>query len=177
MTGLVAAEGPILAEILAATYDIWNEGLDRNSYARYYAAQRGTSWGRQHLRRTALVRDGAVLASAKEYRFDAVLDGRPIQVLGIGAVFTQPAHRGRGHARELLVRILDRAASDGVDVALLFSEIDPDYYARLGFAPLETSDLELRAIPRRGDRGSQRGCRQDSDRRRSRSCQRANRAT
>ena len=75
MTGLVAAEGPILAEILAATYDIWNEGLDRNSYARYYAAQRGTSWGRQHLRRTALVRDGFPEGCAADDHAALVFEG------------------------------------------------------------------------------------------------------
>src|ERR1051326_4084289 len=146
MSTLVPAEGAILSQILDATYDIWNEGLDRAAYERYNVAQLATAWGRRRLRRLALVEGETVLASAKEYGFDAALDGRAIRVLGIGAVFTQPAHRGRGHARALLQQILDRAAADGVDAALLFSEIDPDYYARLGFVPVETTDLELRVI-------------------------------
>src|SRR5579862_7211087 len=125
MTDLVPAEGPILAEIHAATYEIWNEGLDAASYERYYTAQLLTPWGRQRLSRMAIVDGRSVLASAKAYRFDASLDGRAVRVLGIGAVFTQPAHRGRGHARALIEQILERAASDGVDLALLFSEIDP----------------------------------------------------
>jgi len=152
MTDLVPAEGPILAEIHAATYEIWNEGLDAASYERYYTAQLLTPWGRQRLSRMAIVDGRSVLASAKAYRFDASLDGRAVRVLGIGAVFTQPAHRGRGHARALIEQILERAASDGVDLALLFSEIDPQYYVRLGFAPLDTIELELLVIedPRRG---------------------------
>ncbi|HEV3142043.1 MAG TPA: GNAT family N-acetyltransferase, partial [Vicinamibacterales bacterium] len=146
MSELVRAEGPILEQILSSTHEIWSEGLDRAAYGRYYAAQLATAWGRRHLRRSALVDGGSVLASAKEYRFDAVLDGRAIQVLGIGAVFTQPQRRGRGHGRELIERVLGRASSDGIDLAMLFSEIDPEYYARLGFAPLETTELELRVI-------------------------------
>ena len=80
------------------------------------------------------------------------LDGRAIRIAGIGAVFTQPAHRGRGAARDLLSRLLDRAAAGGVDLALLFSEIGPDYYARLGFETIATFDRQLRVTesPRHG---------------------------
>ncbi len=141
---VVRAEGAILDEILSATYDIWHEGLSRTAYARYYAAQKATAWGRVHLDRLALVENDAVLASLKVYRFDATLDARPVRVAGLGAVFTQPAHRRRGAARELIDRVLERAAGDGADVALLFSEIGAEYYARLGFTAIETHDVALR---------------------------------
>jgi len=144
MSHLVDANRADLTGILDATHEIWNEGLDRQAYSRYYTAQLATAWGKGRLSRTALVEEGSVLASAKEYRFDAVLDDRPIRVIGIGAVFTQPLHRRRGHARDLLERLLERAAADGFDLALLFSEIDPDYYARLGFSRVETRELLLR---------------------------------
>lgn len=149
MADLAPAEGPVLEQILDATYEIWHEGLDRRAYARYYAAQRATPWGRAHLSRVALVDRGDVHASAKLYAFDATLDGRSMRVAGIGAVFTQPAHRRRGAAKELLERLLDRASKDGAhkaDIALLFSEIGPEYYARLGFVPIVTSEQQLRVI-------------------------------
>jgi len=141
---VVRAEGAILDEILSATYDIWHEGLSRTAYARYYAAQKATAWGRAHLDRLALVEGRDVLASLKVYRFDATLDARPVRVAGLGAVFTQPAHRRRGAARELIDRVLEQAAGDGADVALLFSEIGAEYYARLGFTAIETRDVALR---------------------------------
>ena len=144
MTNLVEADGPILDRILDDTHDIWSDGLTRHAYGRFYAAQIATPWGRGRLRRLALVDGGEVLASAKLYRFDAVLDGRPIQVAGLGAVFTSPASRGRGAARELIERVLDRASAEGADLALLFSEIGPDYYARLGFTPVPTVERQLR---------------------------------
>src|SRR5207237_1084986 len=78
MIALVAAEGPLLDEILASTFEIWSEGLSRRAYAKYNAAQRTTPWGRAHLRHWALVDGGQMLASAKEYLFDATLDGRAI---------------------------------------------------------------------------------------------------
>jgi len=45
---------------------------------------------------------------------DATLDGRAIRACGIGAVFTQPRHRGRGYARTLIERLIERAAADGL---------------------------------------------------------------
>jgi GNAT superfamily N-acetyltransferase len=152
MAELVPAEGPVLEQILDATHGIWSEGLDRRAYGRYYAAQIATPWGRAHLSRLALVDGEDVRASAKLYTFDATLDGRLIRVAGIGAVFTQPAHRKRGAAKELIERLLEHASAGGApgapgaDVALLFSEIGPDYYARLGFDPIATSDLQIRVI-------------------------------
>jgi GNAT superfamily N-acetyltransferase len=143
MPTLAVADGPLLAQILDASYEIWNDGLSKPAYGRWWSAQLRTAWGGSHLRRTALVDGPTVLASAKEYWFDAVLDARPIRVIGIGAVFTQPAHRGKGAAATLIEQLLDRAAGQGADLALLFSEIGPHYYARLGFTALTTSDLEL----------------------------------
>ena len=141
---IVRAEGTLLDQILAATYDIWHEGLSRSAYARYYAAQKATAWGATHLERLALVEADEVLASAKVYRFDATLDARPVRVVGLGAVFTQPAHRGRGAARELIDRLLEQSAGEGADLALLFSDIGADYYARFGFTTLAAHDLRLR---------------------------------
>lgn len=144
MAVLAPADGPILERIMDATYDIWHEGLSRPAYGRYWAAQLATPWGKGRLRRLALVERDEVLASAKQYTFDATLDREPIRVVGLGAVFTQPAHRGCGYARDLVDQLLARAAADGADLALLFSEIGPDYYARLGFEPIPTTEWSLR---------------------------------
>jgi GNAT superfamily N-acetyltransferase len=146
MAILVPAEGAILDQILESTYDTWHEGLSRRAYARFYAAQTATAWGRVHLERKALVDGAEVLASGKLYTFDATLDGRTVRVAGLGAIFTQPAHRGRGAARELVERMLDVAVAGGADLALLFSEIGPNYYARLGFTAIPTTNRTLRVI-------------------------------
>src|SRR5471032_53661 len=123
MANLVTAEGPILERILEDTHNIWHDGLTRSAYGRFWAAQVATPWGRGHLRRYALADGETLLASAKLYTLDAVLDGNPIVVAGIGALFTSPASRGRGAARDLIEQLLARASTDGADLALLFSEI------------------------------------------------------
>jgi predicted N-acetyltransferase YhbS len=143
MADLVPAEGRILDAIFDASFGIWHDGMTRPRYARFYQAQKLTRWGAAHLSRWALVDGAEVLASAKEYALRAVLDGHAVEALGIGAVFTQPAHRGRGHARDLIERLIDRAARRSVNLALLFSEIGADYYARLGFSVVPTVERTL----------------------------------
>jgi len=116
------------------TFPLWNDSLTREQYARYNLAQLRTAWGAQHLQRVGLVSNGTLLASAKRYRMRVRLDGRIVDTVGIGAVFTPPEHRGHGYAAVLLQQVLDRARDDGAAMAMLFSEIAPAYYERLGFA-------------------------------------------
>jgi len=145
-TTVVSAEGPYLHQVLDATFTIWHDGLTRAAYARWWTAQLRTAWGAARLKRSVLVSGPEALASAKEYHLDAVLDGRPVAVLGLGAVFTQPEHRGQGHARVLIERLVDKAAEQDAGAALLFSEIGPDYYRPLGFEPIVTSESTVRVV-------------------------------
>jgi GNAT superfamily N-acetyltransferase len=145
-TTVVSAEGPYLEQVLDATFTIWNDGLSRDAYARWWTAQLRTPWGATRLKRSALVSGSDVLASAKEYHLDAVLDGRSVAVLGLGAVFTQPEHRGHAHARDLIERLVEKAAQQGAGAALLFSEIGADYYRPLGFEPIVTSESIVRVV-------------------------------
>ena len=143
---LVAAEGPILEEILDATYAIWSEGLTRDNYARWNAAQMRTAWGKDHLRRFALVDDrGRWVASAKRYLLPMRLDGVQGVMCGLGAVFTRREERGRGYAGEIINQLIDRSRGEGATVAGLFSEIGEELYRRLGFVtvPMDEVDIEV----------------------------------
>jgi len=143
MTALIPAEGAILDRVLEATYPIWHNGLNRHAYGKFYAAQMKTAWARRHQRQFALVEGANLLASATRYDLAGVLDGRPVGVCGIGAVFTEPAHRGRGHARVLIERLLDEAAREGAEMALLFSEMTTQYHARNGFEMIPTTEVAI----------------------------------
>jgi GNAT superfamily N-acetyltransferase len=143
---LVMAEGPILEEILDATYPVWNEGLTRDAYRRWNAAQLRTPWGADHLRRFSLLDDrGRWVASAKRYQWPIRLDGVDRLMCGVGAVFTRPEERGRGYARMIIERLIEQSHREGAAIAGLFSEIGEPFYERLGFrtAPLDEFDLEV----------------------------------
>ena len=150
MSFLATASPDLLPEILDLTYPLWGEGLSREGYERYNAAQARTPWGRAHLRRLVLMDGGRLASTAKRYDLRARLDGRETRVLGIGAVFTPEPLRGNGHATDLLRRMLAQAEGEGFGAALLFSEIGPRYYARLGFRPLPVNQVAIAVTPAAG---------------------------
>ena len=141
---IVPAEGALLERILDVTFPIWHEGLTRAGYAQWNAAQLRTPWGRDHLQRLALVSDdGALLASAKRYRFDIRLDGEDARMCGIGAVVTPPELRGRGYARQLIDRLVEHERQAGSSLASLFSEIGLPFYERLGFRHVPLDEVTV----------------------------------
>ena len=147
---VVPATGAILQQILEDTHAIWSDGLSRDNYAKAWTAQLKTPWGKAHLDRVALVDGPHVMCSAKRYDLSLRLDGRIRRVLGIGAVFTPPAHRGRGSARELIARLLDTAVTEGQEFAMLFSEISPAFYERLDFVPVPLVESTFEVDRKRG---------------------------
>jgi predicted N-acetyltransferase YhbS len=148
---IVPAEGALLERIFDLTYPIWHEGLTRRGYAQWNLGQLRTPWAGQRLQRLALVdAAGDVLATLKRYRFDVRLGGREGWMCGIGAVFTPPDRRGRGHATALIEQVLDEAKREGALVAALFSEIDPAFYARLGFATVPLDEVTVNIARKNG---------------------------
>ena len=147
---VVPATGVVLEQVLSDTFPLWNDGLSRENYAKNWAAQLKTPWGQTHLDRVALVDGPHVMCSAKRYHLSLRLDGRIRSVLGIGAVFTAAAHRGRGCARELLMRMLDTAVTEGQEFAMLFSEIAPAFYERLDFVPVPLLESTLEVDQKSG---------------------------
>jgi predicted N-acetyltransferase YhbS len=147
---VVPATGAVLEQVLTDTFPLWNDGLSRENYAKSWTAQLKTPWGQSHLDRVALVDGPHVMCSAKRYDLSLRLDGRNRRVLGIGAVFTPPAHRGRGCARELITRVLDTAVTEGQEFAMLFSEIAPAFYEQLDFVPMPLLESTLEVDQKRG---------------------------
>jgi GNAT superfamily N-acetyltransferase len=148
---LVAAEGPILEEILDATYPVWNEGLTRDAYARWNAAQLRTTWGAAHLRRFALLDGrGRWVASAKRYLWPIRLDGLDGVMCGVGAVFTRPEERGRGYAGMMIERLIEQSRGEGAVIAGLFSEIGERFYERLGFRTVPLDEVDVQVERRHG---------------------------
>ncbi len=140
---VVPAEGVMLDRILDEESANGHTALSRGAYGRFEAAQMKTAWGRSHRRRFALVDGGAVLASATECHLAGVLDRRPVRICGVGSVFAHRAFGRPGDAERLVERLLDDAAQRGVDLALLFCEMDSTWCDRLGFQKLPTMDVEL----------------------------------
>jgi predicted N-acetyltransferase YhbS len=139
------ADRETIAAVLRRSHEVWGEGLTVEDYITFNLEQKGTAWGRERYRFLVAEEGGAIVAAMKLYTLPAVIDGRPLRVAGVGAVFTLPEHRGRGHGRRIVEAALASATALGHDVALLMSEIDGAYYERLGFRSLPA--LEAGCLP------------------------------
>ncbi len=145
------ADGGVLRQILEESHAIWADELTARAYAQYNLAQLRTPWGSRRLCRYALLDDhGRVLTSAKRYALRVRLDGREMDAVGIGAVYTPKAQRGRGHAPAIVNQLVSEAAADGAELAVLFSEIGTSYYERLGFVAVPRRELLLSVVEKAG---------------------------
>jgi GNAT superfamily N-acetyltransferase len=142
----------MLDRVLDATHATQRGVLDRRAYGRFCEAQAKTAWGSRFQRRLALVDGGDLLASAEQYDLAGTCDGRAVRICGIGSLVTNPARRGRGHARVLLEALLDRATGGRAEMALLFTHAGLDDDVREGFEALPMTEvtLEVAQSPRHG---------------------------
>lgn len=80
---------------------------------------------------------GSLIASAGLTRSEAEVGGTRFEVVGIGGVIVNAAHRGQGLARTVVEAAVDRARAEGPDFAILFCHADRvGLYLRLGFRPI-----------------------------------------
>jgi len=115
------------AELLPFGYDAWNKGRDLDTFLRDYDKspnfQRGTRYLIESL-------DGTKWAKLNLLRFQR-------NVTGVASVATKPEHRRAGHASLLLHAVLEIVKLEEPDTRfLLFSEVRPAIYERIGFRVL-----------------------------------------
>jgi len=86
----------------------------------------------------ALRADGRLVSSAAWALVDVEAGGERVQVVGLGAVIVGRPYRGRGYARAILERWLEKARTLGPDFATLFcAPYNESLYARFGFATVQ----------------------------------------
>jgi hypothetical protein len=135
-------------------HPLWGGGLSED---RFVAFQRrlaeACEAGERH-RLIGLFEGSRLLAAMKAYDLRGSCAAKPLNILGIGAVFTPPLLRRRGHARRMLELAIAEHAAGGADAAILFSDIGTAYYQRLGFRPLRSEECtaDPSDLPRTGAR-------------------------
>lgn len=138
-----------IERVLEETHALWSDGMDREDYVRFIRSLMSTAWARSgHYRFLAMVDPAGDLACAmKLYRLDARVEGRRCTLGGVGAVFTLPRHRRRGHAAALLEQAHAWMREGGDAASLLHSEIGSAYYEKLGYRPLDPAAIMLQVFP------------------------------
>jgi hypothetical protein len=133
----------MLDRVLDATCRTSHSGLNRQAYGKFHAARTKTSWGSRYQRTFALVDGNDILASADRYDLAAVFDGRALRVCGVGSLWSEPSRRDVGRTRMLVDALLDDAAREGAEMALLFSQAGVDDAFRNDFQAIPLTDLTL----------------------------------
>jgi len=132
-------------EVLPFTAPLW---AGRRSFDQYVAQTlelAAGAYGRRRYKTVGLYDGRRLVASFKRYERALRDASQLLSAVGFGAVFTQEELRGRGYASFMLASALDAARRDGHDVAYLYSDIRPQFYAAVGFRALPSRDLMLRA--------------------------------
>jgi GNAT superfamily N-acetyltransferase len=119
------SEGDI-AVAAAQTHAAWGRGAPLAEHQRRAIEKAALAGDR--MRYLGLFEAGELACALKRYRLDLATPDGPVATVGIGAVFTAEAQRRRGLAARLI-----EAALEGAPAALLFSDIAPAYYERMGF--------------------------------------------
>ena len=138
------------ADYFRGIQPIWGGGLDE---ARFGLFQRRLADSPEAAGRYRLLGwfEGARMVSAmKAYDLRGSCARRPLKLFGIGAVFTPPELRRKGHAAAMLRAAMDDYRRKGAQAAVLFSDIEIEYYERLGFRVVESREcsVETGALPK-----------------------------
>jgi len=118
------------AQVFRDTYAIWGRpGLGIEEHVQWRMSSP------QHTRATWYV--GCVenhpVTSLATYPLQFQRRRRIEQGIAIGAVHTVDEYRGRGFATQLLNWAENRESQRGAHVSMLYSDIDPEFYARVGY--------------------------------------------
>ncbi len=132
------------------TYDAWGEALTPEQYLIREERLGAHAWARASMR-WWLWRDddGSVLSSCETYRMSSAVDGERGETWAVASVYTEPALRGRGHARAMMDALVARARAEGAQASTLFSDVAPAIYERSGYAVRPAEDLVF--PPAQGD--------------------------
>jgi hypothetical protein len=140
------------AEYFHGIQPIWGGGLEETRFVAFQRRLADSPESRERYRLLGWFSPkGKLLSAMKAYHLAGSCAGRPLRVLGVGAVFTPAELRRRGHAAEMLKAAMDDSRASGSHAAVLFSDIDAGYYVRLGFRALESRECTVEAaqLPRR----------------------------
>lgn len=115
------------------THEAWGSPLSVEEFCDREERLRATPWSRASLRSWLLARGSEVLASCETYRMESRIGAQRGWTFGIASVFVERALRGRGYAQKLLRQVGELLAAEGAQASILYSEVGPALYARLGW--------------------------------------------
>jgi len=119
-------------ELVAAhrnVFDIWSKGRSLEDHIQHRLkspTHRRAEWFVGCL-------DHRVVTSLAAHPVQFLVRGELLSGIAIGSVYTTQEVRGRGFAPRLIDWVEKHKRQQGTDMSVLYSDVDPDYYARLGY--------------------------------------------
>lgn len=129
--------------ILRQTHRIWSTGLNGSIYNDYIRLQTTLPWARSNFRYLTYRHRGEIVSSCKLYSVQLSARGKLYKLAGVGAVFTQFEHQGLGYGSKLIKAVTKYAKQNNYDGLLLYSEIEAEFYQRLGFELMGCDNFSL----------------------------------
>lgn len=132
MTDALAIHAASPDEVAAAhrnVFDIWGKGLPLAEHVRFRLdspKHRLATWYVGCI-------DGRVVVSLGAYPLRFRIRFAEVPGIAIGSVYTLADYRRRGFAGQLLAWVEDQTRQNGAAISLLYSDIDPSYYAQRGY--------------------------------------------
>ncbi len=121
-----------------AVETLLDRAFGRDRFARTAYAIRGAETAIAALSFAAIT-DGELVGSIQCWPIALIDDDRRLPLIMVGPVAVAPSHQGDGIGRQLVIRALDAAATEGMDGALMLIG-DPEYYGRFfGFSADRTT--------------------------------------
>lgn len=143
------ADNNDLSAVLKETCRIWSPGLPRRQYFDYLSAQLNSDWSRaKKSMRFLVLKDDPLsppLGALKYYHLAYRVRGlpEPIDIAGLGAIYTLREKRGMGLGKTMVGLALERARAEGMAAVLLYSDIGSDFYRSFGFFDLECRSFAI----------------------------------
>ncbi|CAN5713619.1 hypothetical protein BH10CYA1_BH10CYA1_06740 [soil metagenome] len=138
---IALAEWSDILTVLHESYDIWSPGLRKDQYQEYIWRQINHPWARRNYKFFVLKLSSKVVCSCKLYTVNLSHKGKRYLFGGLGAIYTMKASRGNGFAGEIIKDVVEYCFNNNYDGTILFSEIEPEFYERLGFIEFGSADF------------------------------------
>ena len=113
----------------ANVHEVWGRGLTLEEHLERRLNSPAHNWARWYVGTLA----GEVVTSLGAYPVEFFVGANRLPGIAIGSVHTRPDHRGHGYAPQLLAAVERAEESTGALISVLYSDIPPAYYARLGY--------------------------------------------
>ncbi len=149
---LMQASPNQLATRDALCFTAWGGRLTVEQFGRREDALRAHRWSRDAMESWLWVdASGGVLSSCETFRMSSDVGGQGGVTYGVASVFTEAGLRRRGHAEAMVDAVKARLLQHEprVQALVLFSEIGPHLYERVGFRAVPSYDVTY--APRQGD--------------------------